>query len=386
MAASAFQLPVDVLNNAIQLVGGRQLQSWDDVNDRAQEMRSAYDGLRQAELRRNVWTFATRKAYLRPVDTTTILLTPPVYDGSAEYAAGMIATGVGYTGGTVAFQVFRYISTASPPSDAAVSPWDRYFGPMTATPYDSGIGYARGEIVYSPANVDALIYLSLTDVNKNDPTVIPAWDATITYRKGDTVTYLTLEYQSDVDLNLNQTPDVSNWTLVSGLGTQVGLRIGQSWLRLDGFTWETPNILYPVGSGPLSDPSTSNVFYLPYGWLADAPQTPKAGSTSWLGAPWGSQYSPALIENGFIVNTFQSPFVYRFVADIAEVYKMDPMFCQGLGARLGLTVAPRLTGAEDRVASIGASYARFMMEARIKNGIESGPTEPPMDDWLACRY
>ena len=65
--------------------------------------------------------------------------------------------------------------------------------------------------------------------------------------------------------------------------------------------------------------------------------------------------------------------------------EMDPMFCEGLGARIALEIAEDLTQSDAKLQAIGAMYKEFMTEARVVNGIETGATEPPLDDWIACR-
>ena len=78
-------------------------------------------------------------------------------------------------------------------------------------------------------------------------------------------------------------------------------------------------------------------------------------------------------------------FVYRFTADVQDVTKMDDMFCEGLACRIGLEVAEPLTQSGAKIGTISQEYKTFMSEARIVNGIETGPTEPPEDDYVTCR-
>jgi hypothetical protein len=69
-----FTTPLDIVNRALQHCGRRRIFSFTDLTDNAQEMAFLYDKLRRAELRRNVWTFATRRTVLRPIDFTTMTL------------------------------------------------------------------------------------------------------------------------------------------------------------------------------------------------------------------------------------------------------------------------------------------------------------------------
>jgi hypothetical protein len=64
---------------------------------------------------------------------------------------------------------------------------------------------------------------------------------------------------------------------------------------------------------------------------------------------------------------------------------MDDMFCEGLGARIGLAVCEPLTQSTAKTNTIAQEYQKFMSEARAVNGIETGAVEPPLDDYIACR-
>jgi hypothetical protein len=55
---------------------------------------------------------------------------------------------------------------------------------------------------------------------------------------------------------------------------------------------------------------------------------------------------------------------------------MDPMFCEGLGARIGLEICEPLTQSDSKLSTISQIYKTFMGEARAINGIEQGPVEP----------
>ena len=79
------------------------------------------------------------------------------------------------------------------------------------------------------------------------------------------------------------------------------------------------------------------------------------------------------------------PVYLRFGADIADVTLMNPMFCEGLGCRVGIEICEALTQSTERLNAIEAQYRLFMTEARLTNGIEIGTEESPLDDWIACR-
>ena len=79
------------------------------------------------------------------------------------------------------------------------------------------------------------------------------------------------------------------------------------------------------------------------------------------------------------------PILLRFVADIQDVATFYDMFCEGLGSRIAAEVVERLTQSQNKLGAIMGAYNKFMVEARIVNGIETGPTEPPEDDYITCR-
>lgn len=76
----------------------------------------------------------------------------------------------------------------------------------------------------------------------------------------------------------------------------------------------------------------------------------------------------------------------RFIADIADVFLMDPMFCEGLACRIGFEVAEPLAQADNKKQQAGKQYTEFMTEARTVNAIETGSEEAAMDDWLSSRF
>lgn len=385
---SAFQTSVDIANRAMQHVGARRIASMSEDSKAADEVNFSYHKIRQAELRRNVWRFATRLAALRPVDTDTMVIVPPAYSAALTYITGSIVT---Y--GDVWWQAVEDLAAAQTPG--TVAGWGRYFGPQTATAYDVNTSYYSGELVYTPATGSYRVYLSLKNGNDEDPRTPADWDATVTYQKRDVVTYSSSEWQSTQELNLNNTPGGGGWEAIPG--TQYGGMSGQHWLDLGGKGGVEPNpevygvtlkslvLPYPLGTGPSSDNNTKNVYRLPYGFLREAPQDPKAGSSSYLGAPSGLSYNDWTFGGDYFTSVDGDLIVFRFVADIEAVPEMDQMFCEGFACRLAMELAEPLTQSTEKLTVIGQVYTKFMSEARIVNGIETGSTEPPEDDYITCR-
>jgi hypothetical protein len=318
---SDFETPVDIANRALQHCGATRITSFSDDSKNASEVAFCYDKLRRAELRRNVWRFAIRKATLRPIDTDTKFVAFPAWDDGTTYDVNAVIMG---TDG-LAYYANVGSNLANDPTTS--SQWTLYFGPLTATPYDSGTSYFAGEIVYDDSDN---AYLSLITGNEDAP------------------------------------PDTT-------------------WRLLDAAVLSDFNFIYPLGSGPASTTGSRNVYRLPNGFLRKAPQSPTLGNISWLGSPVGNALTDWEFEGDYFVSTEINPIVFRFVADIADVTKMDAMFCEGLACRIGLEVCETLTQSAEKLSTIAQKYKAFMGEARQVNGIETGATQPAEDAYITVR-
>ncbi|MDE2233822.1 MAG: hypothetical protein KGJ90_07015, partial [Patescibacteria group bacterium] len=102
--------------------------------------------------------------------------------------------------------------------------------------------------------------------------------------------------------------------------------------------------------------------------------------------PTGLLYNDFTFENNFLISMTGNPIVFRFVADVSDTTLFDSMFVEGLAARIAMEVAEPLTQSGAKLQAIAAEYKLFMTEGRIVNGIETGPTEPPEDDYLSVRW
>jgi hypothetical protein len=378
----AFTSNVDVGNRALQHCGADRISSFTEDSKRASEVSFVYDKVRVAELQRNVWTFATRRASLRAIDTTTMLLAPALWLPSATYYRGCIVAD--QTGNL-------WISNI--PSNTGNDPlltvyWEPYFGPLTVSLYSAGGTYGSGELVYTFVGDGTYrVYLSMQDANSDTPSTATAWDATVTYYQDQIVTYSAVAYKSLVDLNLNQQPNThaSQWTtsFVGGSGSVKWLEIGGAEFP-NGVGLSRPNIVYPLGAGPSSQSYSQNIYKLPAGFLRFAPQNPKV-AVPMLGGPTGNSYTDWQVENGYIVSSDVGPIRLRFVADVTDVSKMDAMFCEGLAARIGIEVAQPITQSDGRLQTIASMYKKFMDEARTINAIEAGYDDPPDDVYVSVR-
>lgn len=537
-----FLTAVDIANRAAQHCGMPRIADFTENSKQAGEFSFNYDKLRRAELRRNVWAFATRRAALRPVDTTTMLANPTLWSSTTTYGWGALVTDSSNT----IWQSRAQDNLNNAPGNS--SQWEQYCGPMTVTPYDTtgATAYFAGELVYeTPGDGSYAVYLSLNSNNTQDPRAPSLWvnsatalqpganyyplqpaappptpgmyvkdqvvmyyaawavgttyaagaavsysgnvyvstaagnvgntpgvstlwallsaslaptyyNALTTYLAGTFVTYkganyVALQattgnipsssptywvaqaaptyYVSLIDFNLNNDPSLApalfsltttyaagvsvcgsdgtiytsvassnvghDPTTTSGFWTNTGVlcpwtsidnfgTANDAWLQLSLALTELM-VQYPLGSGPSSQAVTRNVYMLPANFLRRAPQDPKAGSTSYLGAPTGLMYDDWEMEGKFIVTRETFPILLRFVADLTDVTSFDDMFCEGLAARIALETVETLTQSTSKKQGIAGEYLRVMTEARTVNGIETGPVEAPEDDFITCR-
>lgn len=430
-----FLTPVDIGNRALQHCGADRInpaQGFAEISKNARSISFCYGKLRRAELRQNFWKFAIKKAVLRAIDATTMLLAPAMWMSTVTYFVGSI---VSDQSGNI------WISNA--PNNIGNDPlntamWEPYFGPMTAALYDSTVGYYAGELVYTtPGDGTNKVFLSLQSNNSDDPAAPTAWDAAATYFKNQVVTYSSVAYMSLIDLNTNQQPNLApalwnagtaysigdkvgasngvvyqsvtnantnhdpvadngtNWTntgvlnpwttvFVGGRGSAKWLEIGGSDFP-NGVTLTTINMLSPLGAQSAPQSSARNVYRLPCNHLREAPQNPNQ-TVTWLGGPTGIMYSDWTPEGDYLITSDLGPITYRFVADFVDVRGMDDMFCEGFAARIAMEVCEELTQSGTKVGLIAKVYDEWISRARTVNGIEIGAEDPPDDDYISVRY
>lgn len=433
---TAFRIPVDIANRALQHVGAKRISTSDfsELSKNCSETSFVYDKLREAELMDRYWKFAIKRATLRARDGNMMLLSPGLWASGTTYFVGSIVQDS--TG-----NFWRSNSPNNLGQQPTVSPtWEPYCGPMGIPLYDvtGGTAYGSGEIVYTtPGDGTNRVYLSLIDGNSAVPATASAWDGTVTYYKNQVVARNSVAYMSRIDLNLNQDPatvyaaewaatttyasgakvtgadgviyqssssgNVGNdpttdggthWTNTGVLSpwdtTFIGGAGSVNWLEVGGtefpggVTLQTLDVAYPIGAGPLPQSATRNVFVLPASYMRLAPQNPKPG-IGWLGGPTGVVYNDWLIEGAFLITDDTGPLVLRFVANITDVARMHPMFCEGLAAKIGIEVCEPLTQSTAKQEWIAKKYEEYMGRAKIVDGVEEDFDDPPDDDYVTCR-
>lgn len=327
MAGSlGYQTAVDIANRALQHCRMARITSFTDSSLNAKETGFVYDKLREAELRSNIWRFAIKRAVLRGIDSTSLLWTPPSWAIGTTYAAGAVVTdanGEWWQSKTAA-------NIANTPAAGAF--WAHYTGPDYLQPYVASVSYFTGELVLAS---DGKVYLSLLSSNTgNDPTLSP-----------------------------------TKWLLVNG--TTVAL-----------------SFLYPIGAGPVTDPSTRTVFRLPHGFLRRAPSNPRVTGNFYLGAPSGNEQEDWVFEDDYILSFSPGPLMLRYVQNMVDVPLMPAEFCEMLSARIAEECAPILAAAQILPAIlrvVQGHYRRERIEAIRINGIEIGPKDFDLDDYIVCR-
>ena len=422
-----FQIPLDIQNRALQHLGATRIASITEDSVNNAETSFAYDKLRRAELRRNTWRFATKRAVLRPIDTTTYKLSPALWNVGVQYLPGSI---VADANGQLWISN-QANNIGNTPGSSTV--WKSYFGSMTAGAYDTSgqTAYFAGDLVYIQ-NTDSSynIYISMQNANTEVPNTADAWSATATYQQDETVSYSGAQWRSLIALNTNNTPSAgpANWVAtqtyasaaqVTGtdgfIYTSVGNgNLGNNPVTDNGNYWtntDTPNawtnvptipassslwaplyaslvsfnFVYPIGYGPVSQELTKNVFHLPAGFLRKLSQDPKAGLYSFLGAPAYNTQEDWLLEGDFLLSQCATPIIFRFVADETNVMAMDDLFCEMLAARIALETCETITNSNVKKQTVNNDYMKFRGEAIIIDGIDTGAVEPPEDDYIVCR-
>src|SRR5665213_2709974 len=389
---------LDIANRACDFCGVDPINSPTEDSVRNSKISAVYDKVRRAELMRNIWRFAIREVMLRPMSATSLLLVPGAYDSTQTYLPGEVVVDTNSL--KWVSQIAENINNTPGGNNNA---WEVYFGPEAVDKFDATLGYYAGELVYYITNATPngyQIYMSMTSNNTDVPYTSTAWDATVQYNQDQTVSYGGFQWRSLIPINLNNTPanaplawaagtayTISNTVTGSDnyIYTALGSTTGNDPTTDNGVHWtnsgllaawsksptlvassvnwrplratlKNPALMYPIGSGPSAQAETRNIFKLPSGFLKLAPQDPKAGSASYLGAPSNLQYEQWDLEGKYLVGRNDVMIRLRFVADVARVIDMTDMFCEGLAARIAIGVAPTITQSEAKLATIAQEY------------------------------
>jgi hypothetical protein len=325
----AYQTDIDIINRGLQHLGRPRIVNRQQHSAEVSETDFAYDKLREAELNNNLWVFATKRVMLRPVTTSTALWTPAAWASGTTYGVGAVVT---YQGQWWQSKIASNLGNAPLVLNSPGLYWRQYFGNDSLLAFDATLSYFAGELVSS----GGAYYLSLVSGNLD-----------------------------------NTPPSAGNWLLLGG-------------------TTAALQILYPIGSGPATDPSTRNVYRLPRGWLRMAPSNPKGNAAVWLGAPHGNVREDWIFESGYVITAQQNMLLLRYVADMMDVLDFNSLFCEMLAARIALecvmAIATIPTSEQPMLLrNIRSHYEDERNKATRINAIETGPIDPDVDDFITCR-
>jgi hypothetical protein len=374
-----------VANRALQRVGAARIglinandTVWTEDSKGANEIRTCYHILRRAELRRNVWTFSVRRVALRAIDTNSKQVTFAAWAVGTTYAQNQIVLG---TDGQI-WQSRVAGNLAHDPATPNYTYWELYFNTTIAaefvTDYQSSITYAIGD---HTVGSDDQVYVAILVALNHDPVSSPTYWAVAADQDPSDDTEAT-----DTSFYAGELVFVGDRVYRSlQNGNEDDVLSSNKWLRITSATVALTNIVYPIGSGPFSDVASRNIFQLPNGFIREAPQAPRAGSTLFLGAPGALAYTDWERGGNYLLSTNTGPIVYRFAADVNDPMQFDPMFVEGFGSRIALETCEPITQSTEKLKAIAGEYKTFMGEARTVNAIEQGPTEPPEDDYITCR-
>ncbi len=306
---------------------------WANVNSgsrNAAETSFCYDKLRTAELRRTPWRFATRRANLRPITSTSYRFIPGSWAVGTTYAAGAIVmdtSGVYWISnvGTNLGNVPGTPVVGYPPY------WSQYFGNVIADIWSNAVVYDAGEVVY---------------------------------KSGRTYYIAT----------------------ANAIAAATDPASGAPWVPITTVTADQlVALLSPAGPGKTVAGRARSLFPLPNGYLRVLSPDPKVESTSTLSTSAGLPFLDWQFEGNYIVTAAVSPLLLRFVADVSDVPSMDSLFCEGLACRIAYEVCEILTQSNVKLQAIGAAYQKFVRDARLINWLEIGSTEPQEEEYELTR-
>lgn len=398
-----YQIPLDIANRAIQhLIGVTRIYAMTDTTAQAREIAFAYDKIRDAELRRNAWRFAIRRAVLRPLTTATVLWTPAAWVATTTYAAGAV---VRYTpaglnvsedgANPVPYLWYCDIPIAGLATNLAPdisTAWHRYFGPVTCEPFVSADAVPIAPTLSSTlagALAAATYYVKVTYITTTGETLPSTVSSLVVAVNRELVVTSPIAQTNATKYHVYVGTTTGEETLQTGTGA---ITIGTDWTEpasglvagrglpltksstslpgmwaqeitvLDatvytslvssnidappsgkwlaqGGTVAPLNILYPLGAGPAADTSTRNVFRLPYGFLRKAPTDPASDTGQYVGIPSGLADEDWVFEGNYVISRMTNPLLVRFVSDMVDVYDFDPLFCEMVAARIASEVA-----------------------------------------------
>lgn len=383
-----------IANRVCQKVGAELIAAGallTEDSKQAQQIATCYDFIRRAELRRNVWRFGIRTTAIRPLGFTSKKITFGTWLVGTTYAQNDII--VDPADSQIYFS--KAAGNLGNVPSATPSAWTLYFGPKIAeefiTTWGSTFTYSLDDHTIGS---DGASYISLVNANTNNNPVgdggihwAPdsssfAMATNTTFFAGELVHIGTTVYLSLTNNNGQGTVNTVPQNQINGLPPP-----SSTWLVLTTAPTIAPvNFNYPAGAGPWENFETRNIYFLPVGWMREAPQNPKAGGALFLGAPDGTMFNDWNYASDYFTSNDNAVIPYRFMADIQDCNEFDALFIEGFVCRLGIEVCEPLTQSATKIQGLSGQYKVFMSEARQVASIEDGPIYPPEDSYITTRF
>ena len=398
-----FRFDTDIASRTLQHLGQERIpSSYTSLataaaavsgNRGASEVNFLYDKRRLFELSRNLWVFATRRAILRALDNGVELETSAAtasgttlsFSDTSDLAKNQRVMGVNIAAGTTISSITENTSVtlSTAVSGAVASGATIVFGSATSlwTPptYAAATTYSLGSIVK-----DSSGYWWQSKVASNTGNTpgaganweryfgtdtVTLWDTDISYFAGEIVSSLAGNYYV---------------SLISGNESHDPTTTTNFWLLLNG-TAVAFNPFYPLGTGPSSDNSTSNIYRLPHGFLRMAPENPRAGVHNYVGFQGAEDPKDWVLESEYLVSSQNSALFIRYVADVDDVALMHPLFCELLAADMALMLCEQFTQDQTKKNQLRGDYRQIARDARGVNAVEVGPITPYKNKYLLVR-
>lgn len=316
---SLFQAKVDVANRAIQHCGATRVSSLTQSVKQAREANFAIDMIRVSELQQSgVWTFATRRAVMRPIVSTSKFVTFPTYAAGSTYGQHeVVQDSTSYVWRST--KASNLANTPGADNAGNPAPWTAYAGPVIAQAWDNTVPYYIGDVVY----VSTTAYICIAAHTGHTPPNATYWAAQTT-----------------------------------GPATLSSIVLAE-----------------PLGLS--NDAATQKGIYRkPANFLRIAVQDMKAAAVARPGFTAGMQFNDWEFEGDYLFTADTAPFVMRFVADQTDIPTMHPLFLESWAARLGMQLSPSLTQNPALTSQIQEEYDAIIAKAKATLAIEAGSDEP----------
>lgn len=92
-----------------------------------------------------------------------------------------------------------------------------------------------------------------------------------------------------------------------------------------------------------------------------------------------------VVEGNLILSNLSAPISLRYVQSVTDCTQWDACFADAMGARLAFTCCFRVTNSLSGQKMAGEMYQQAMRDAIRTNALETPPTVPADDTWVATR-